>query len=182
MDLTIYDSNNQQIKSFESPNQISLKRYVTNQLDFMNGSLSISWTPDTVDVAMNVTKIILNPGDGLMLHFNNLDDKTFIDVVGVIENWPIYEDFEKATVISKQNPTFNLFIEERLKKTTDVYVGILPNKKMLKNRFRFRQRRQAAENDFKLDYQVAFETPKCISWAADTGSWVGTNCKVKINF
>lgn len=175
MDLVIYDSNYKRIKHFASPNKISLKRYATNQLDFINGTLNVLWTPETIDVTMNVTKVILSPGDGLMLHFNNLDDKTFIDVVGVIGNRPIYEDFEKATVISKENPTFNLNIEEHFTIATDVYVGILPSKKMFKQRFR----RQAEGGDLKLEYQVAFETPKCISWIEGEKTWAGINCKVK---
>lgn len=182
IDLAVYDAGFNQIKYFETPNTIFLNRYVTNDLEFVNGTVIVTsdinlWTPKYIDSRINVTKIILNPGDGLMIHFNILDNKTFIDVVGVVENRPVLADFVNATVVSKENPIFNLITENPITSTIDVYIGILPNKRMLQKR---RKRRQSPTEDFKLNYGVAFETPKCISWVSSGRTWDSTHCKVSI--
>lgn len=182
MDLVIYDSNNNRIEHFESPNTISLNRYATtDDINFTEVTISVPnslllWNAKLIDQKISVTKLIINPGEGVLLHFDDLENETLIDVVGTIERRPNYNDFTNATLISHDKPFFNFNVKERLSDSTAVYVGILPNKQMLPATRK--QREEPSVESFELDYRVAYEIPKCVSWVGAARTWTGTHCKV----
>lgn len=190
VDLIFYDSQNHEIKNFQTPNIISFKRAETNKtLIFTQQEVTVPtdyeyWTTEFMDKNIVVTKITINPGEALMVHFGDLNETTILDVV-VKENMrPTFNEFSSnasATIISKDNHLVQYYFERKLTTATVLYMGVLINPKMV-NRKRYRLLKTRADvQNLTVKYSVAYDNPQCLSWVRITRSWNSTHCKVGRN-
>lgn len=178
VDLVFYDDKDREIETFQNPIAVSFKRLVKDTLDFKKFKVAVpldsqKWNTETMDKHIVVTKILLNSGEGLMVHFADLEETAILDVVVKENSRPTFEEFAMiATVVTKNNSMVTHFFDTQV--TTVLYMGVLVNRKMLEGRHR--QKRSA---DLSVSYSMAYDNPKCLSWQKNTRSFSDTHCKVK---
>lgn len=156
----------------------------SSKLEYIEGTVTVSgntnsWTSESMEERINVTKVIVKPGQGLMLYFNGVNDGTLIDVVVTSRRRPHYEDFANAKMISKDSK-FHYVPSDDYPERSFYYVGVLPTKKMVEsNVTHYRKMLGYSEKDVTIKYEVAFESAQCVSWISAGRTWDdGSHCKV----
>lgn len=179
VDINFYMADSSRKKDdFKNPTKIFFKRMQKSAIEFIQGTVAVpkkitDWTSEVMEERINVTRIVLLPGQGLTVYFMVSDD-TLLDVVVTPRRRPHYEDFVNAKTISKKK-NFYYYPASDFSEKSFYFVGILPNKKMLERQFR-----SMPDNDTVIiNYQVGYELPNCLSWVFAARKWDdSSHCKV----
>lgn len=167
--------------TYKNPLKIFFTRTKTVQIAYESQTVSVAsnvdaWTSEAMDEMINVHRVTVKPGQGLLVSFADLNNAV-IDLVVTQRRRPRYEDFRDAIVMSGNSSSYYLPSDDYSTESY-VYLGVLPNKVMLTARSP-----SVRSAVFRLDYKVGVELPQCLSWIPPGREWEeGTHCRVIIQF
>lgn len=182
LELVAYDRDFNEIKSYKSPLRIEMPRTRENEnKNYITCEETVpfntsEWKNDILNSKICILMFKVYMGQGVIMHFKNVNENVTIDVVNKYGEKPIYDDFKNATVITMRHDYYSLELKRIPDDPIMVYVGVLPNKSMVIPK----ERASADEYEFKYSFDIVYEFPTCISYNYRKESWRDTHCVVII--